>query len=118
MFPEVGPNYEGGQLEHGARAAIQMVHRVGALVVTVYWLGLLWSLVKQGVLASRKAMHFVGLLTAQIGFGYANVVYAVPDSLAFIHHALGVLMLLYAWSIAYATAVEYEEVSYGSVKHA
>ena len=38
--------------------------------------------------------------------------------LAFIHHALGVLMLLYAWSIAYATAVEYEEVSYGSVKHA
>ena len=71
-----------------------------------------------GVLASRKAMHFVGLLAAQIGFGYANVVYAVPDSLAFIHHALGVLMLLYAWSIAYATAVEYEEVSYGSVKHA
>jgi hypothetical protein len=41
-----------------------------------------------------------------------------PDSLAFIHHTLGVLMLLYAWSIAYATAVEYEEVSYGSVKHA
>ena len=118
LFPEVGPNYEGGQLEHGARAAIQMVHRAGALVVTVFWLGLLWSLVKQGVLASRKAMHFVGLLTAQIGFGYANVVYAVPDSLAFIHHALGVLMLLYAWSIAYATAVEYEEVSYGSVKHA
>jgi heme A synthase len=95
-----------------------MVHRAGALVVTVYWLGLLWSLVKQGVLSSRKAMHFVGLLTAQIGFGYANVVYAVPDSLAFIHHTLGVLMLLYAWSIAYATAVEYEEVSYGSVKHA
>ena len=118
LFPEVGPNYEGGQLEHGARAAIQMVHRAGALVVTVYWLGLLWSLVKQGVLANRKAMHFMGLLTAQIGFGYANVVYAVPDSLAFIHHALGVLMLLYAWSIAYATAVEYEEVSYGSVKHA
>jgi cytochrome c oxidase assembly protein subunit 15 len=118
LFPEVGPNYEGGQLEHGARAAIQMVHRAGALVVTVYWLGLLWSLVKQGVLSSRKAMHFVGLLTAQIGFGYANVVYAVPDSLAFIHHTLGVLMLLYAWSIAYATAVEYEEVSYGSVKHA
>jgi heme A synthase len=63
-------------------------------------------------------MHFAGLIVLQIVFGYANVVYAVPDSLAFIHHALGVLLLLSAWSIAYATAVEREEASYGSVKHA
>ena len=41
FFPEVGPNYEGGQLEHGARAAIQMVHRAGAFVVLAYWLVLL-----------------------------------------------------------------------------
>jgi heme a synthase len=118
FFPDIGPNYEGGQLEHEARAAVQMVHRVGALVVTGYWLGLLWVLVKQRVLANQKAAYFVGLLAAQIGFGYANVVYAVPDSLAFIHHALGLFMLLYAWSIVYSTAVECEEVSYGSVKHA
>lgn len=118
FFPEIGPNYEGGQLEHSARAAIQMVHRAGAFVVTAYWFVLLWSLIKNEILASRKAMHFAGLIVLQIIFGYANVVYAVPDSLAFIHHALGVLLLLSAWSIAYATAVEREEASYGSVKHA
>lgn len=118
FFPEVGPNYEGGQLEHGARAAIQMVHRIGALVVTAYWLVLLWALVKNGSLVKRKAMHFVGLIVVQIVFGYANVVYAVPDSLAFIHHALGVLLLLSAWSIAYATATVQEETNYGSLKHA
>lgn len=118
FFPEVGPNYEGGQLEHEARAAIQLVHRIGAFVVTAYWLVLLWSLVKTETLARKKALHFVGLIGAQIVFGYANVVYAVPDSLAFIHHALGVFLLLYAWSIAYATATELEEAVYGSVKHA
>ena len=38
LLPEIGPNYEGGQLEHGARAAIQVVHRAGAFVVLGYWL--------------------------------------------------------------------------------
>ena len=51
-------------------------------------------------------------------FGYANVIYAVPDSLAFIHHALGVLLLYSAWSIAYATAAEQEDAVYGNVRHA
>ena len=118
LFPEVGPNYEGGQLEHGARAAIQVVHRAGAFVVLAYWLVLLAVYLKRGVLTSRKASHFIGLTAVQIVFGYANVVYAVPDSLAFIHHALGVLLLLAAWSIAYETATEQEDAVYGNVRHA
>ena len=118
LLPEVGPNYEGGQLEHGARAAIQVVHRAGAFVVLAYWLVLLAVYLKRGVLTSRKASHFIGLTLVQIVFGYANVVYAVPDSLAFIHHALGVLLLLAAWSIAYETATEQEDAVYGNVRHA
>lgn len=118
LIQEVGPNYEGGQLGHAARAAIQMVHRFGALVVTLYWLWLLWTLVSQTILVKSKACQFLGLLVLQIIFGYANVIYAVPDSLAFIHHALGVFMLLVAWSIAYETSVPVEEFSNGSIEHA
>ncbi|MBH96370.1 MAG: heme A synthase [Gammaproteobacteria bacterium] len=118
FFPEVGLNYEGGRLEHGARAAIQMVHRAGAFVVLGYWIMLLTFYVRGKVLRLRQAYHFIGLVIVQIVFGYANVVYAVPDSLAFIHHALGVLLLFSAWSIAYATAVEQEDAIYGNVRHA
>ena len=117
FFPEVGLNYEGGQLEHGARAAIHMVHRAGAAIVTVYWLVLFLFLIKIEKLTARKGSHFIGLIVVQIAFGYANVVYAVPDSLAFIHHALGVLLLLSAWSIAYATAVADQEAINGAVKY-
>jgi cytochrome c oxidase assembly protein subunit 15 len=118
FFPEVGPNYEGGQLEHGARAAIQMVHRAGAFVVLVYWMVLLAVYIRSKLLTLRKASHFVGLILIQVLFGYANVVYAVPDSLAFIHHALGVLLLWSAWSIAYTTATEQESAVYGNIRHA
>ena len=118
FFPEIGLNYEGGQLEHGARAAIQMVHRAGAFVVLGYWLVLLTLYIRGRVLRARQAYHFIGLILVQIVFGYANVIYAVPDSLAFIHHALGVLLLYAAWSIAYATASEQEDAVYGNVRHA
>jgi cytochrome c oxidase assembly protein subunit 15 len=118
FFPEVGPNYEGGQLEHSARAAIQMVHRIGAFIVIAYWMALLAFYIRSKLLALRKASHFVGLILIQILFGYANVVYAVPDSLAFIHHALGVLLLWSAWSIAYTTAIEQESAVYGNIRHA
>jgi cytochrome c oxidase assembly protein subunit 15 len=118
FLPEVGPNYEGGQLEHGARAAIQMVHRAGAFVVLVYWMVLLAVYIRSKLLTLRKASHFVGLILIQVLFGYANVVYAVPDSLAFIHHALGVLLLWSAWSIAYTTATEQESAVYGNIRHA
>ena len=105
-------------MEHGARAAIQMVHRAGAFVVLGYWLVLLTLYIRGKVLRARQASHFIGLILVQIVFGYANVVYAVPDSLAFIHHALGVLLLYFAWSIAYATASEQEDAVYGNVRHA
>ena len=94
------------------------MHRAGAFVVFGHWLVLLAVYLKHGVLTSRKASHFIGLTLVQIVFGYANVVYAVPDSLAFIHHALGVLLLLVAWSIAYETATEQEDAVYGNVRHA
>jgi heme a synthase len=94
------------------------VHRAGALVVALYWAVLLWNLTQRGALARGKMLHFMGLLAVQICFGFANVVYAVPDSLAFIHHVLAVLLLLSALSIACATSKPIEEVTYGRIEHA
>lgn len=118
IWMDIGPNYEGGVMSLEARAAIQMVHRVGALVVTLYWGWLLWSLVAKGQLARGSAFHFSGVLVVQILFGFANVVYAVPDSLAFIHHVLAVLLLLSALSIGFNTSTVVNEVRDGHIKYA
>ena len=116
IFMAVGPNYEGGSLHLEARAAIQMVHRVAALILVLYWVWMLLQLARDSLVRRGQVIHFTGLLVVQVLFGFANVVYAVPDSLAFIHHVLAVLLLYSAWSIAFSTSSLVNEVVYDGIE--
>ncbi len=89
----IGPNYQGGQLGVEARAAIQMVHRAGALVVLTYTLMLLWCFSRVSALAAPLRL-LTGLVIAQVGLGIANIIHAVPISLAMAHHFMAVAVLL------------------------
>lgn len=111
---EIGPNYEGGQLALEARAAIQMVHRVGAFVVIGYWAALLIWLARRNPSVQSRCQVMAGLLAGQVVLGYANVVYAVPDALAFGHHVLAVLLVIAAWQFVFDTD-EQGEVLHGSL---
>lgn len=89
----VGQNHQGGTLSQPARAAIQMTHRFGALVVVAIVL-----------LVSARASHIkhcrlpatllLIVLLLQLLLGGANVVYGVPTVLAWSHHLGAVLLLL------------------------
>lgn len=86
-------NHQGGTLPQPARAAIQMTHRVGALVVVA--VVLLASLTSLQVKNSRKpAILLLILLMLQLVIGGANVMYGVPTILAWSHHLGAVLLLL------------------------
>lgn len=113
---EIGPNYEGGQLHLEARAAIQMTHRTGAFVVLLYWGALLVWLAKRHPGSQRRYRHMAGLLIAQVVLGYANVVYAVPDTLAFGHHVLAVLLVIAAWQFVFDSDPQ-GEILHGSLEH-
>jgi len=92
----VGPNYLGGQLTADGRVAIHMMHRIGALVVLVYFAGLLsalWRRTKNTPL--RAAVGLVAVvLCAQILLGLANVVFHIPLSVAVAHNAMGAGLLI------------------------
>lgn len=86
-------NHQGGTLSQPARAAIQMTHRVGALVVVA--VVLLVSLTALQEENSRKpAILLLILLMLQLVVGGANVMYGVPTILAWSHHLGAVLLLL------------------------
>ncbi|GGO88176.1 heme A synthase [Marinobacterium nitratireducens] len=90
---ETGPNYQGGQLPREGRAAIQMTHRAGALLVLLVVAIMIWRLARAGW-HKGELLGVAALAAAQVGLGVANIVYAVPIPLAMAHHGGAVLLLL------------------------
>ncbi|WP_432471114.1 COX15/CtaA family protein [Amphritea sp. HPY] len=90
---EIGPDYQGGMLPQPARAAIQMAHRVGGLIVAIALLLLIGITMMRHNLR-KPASVLLLLLVIQLGLGIANVVLALPLLLAMAHHSGAVLLLL------------------------
>lgn len=99
LVSPVGVNYEGGVLPIEARQTIQMVHRIGALCITLYFFILLgWALNKLQRLPALLAPLYVvlGLLSVQLCVGISNVIFKLPLVNAVSHTLLAALLLL-AW---------------------
>lgn len=86
-------NYQGGVLDHGARAAIQMTHRIGALITAIAILSVVFVSMPLKH-CTRAALLLTGLVLLQVMIGLVNVVLGVPVLLALLHHAVAVLLLL------------------------
>jgi heme a synthase len=91
LWREIGVNYEGGVLDAAARTAIQMAHRIGALVVTVYLLWLAWRVRARGL--GRFALAIVLALCAQVALGISNVHFGLPLPVATAHNGMAALLL-------------------------
>ena len=96
--PPIGPNYEGGLLSGPARTAIHYSHRLGGLITCIIFINLLRHLYQ-----TRQTLHsnYIGqissaylLLTTQILLGIANIVLALPLSIAVAHNVCALLLLL------------------------
>lgn len=92
LWRGIGVNYEGGILDASARAAIQIAHRIGALVVFGHVLA-------TAVLAWKRGLRGLGatvavLLCTQVALGIANVKLMLPLSIATAHNGVAALLLL------------------------
>lgn len=93
----IGPNYEGGLLNNAARQTIQMVHRFGALTVSIYWLALILFLCVSSVSSPRLLIYtffILLMLMIQFGLGILNVLLGHPLWLAVAHNTGAALLLL------------------------
>lgn len=89
-------NYEGGILSHVARTAIQMSHRIMAVITIIYLVLLVYKLfnaTKRNYLRGL-AVLLVCLLGLQISLGAFNVLWVLPLSIAMAHNAVAALLLL------------------------
>lgn len=94
FFQTIGPNYLGGLMESDGRTAIHFIHRLGAIVTTVYLVFLGLRVYAQGVGVARKMIFYVwALLAIQIVLGVTNVEMSIPLGIAVAHNFVGVLLL-------------------------
>jgi len=91
LWRGIGVNYEGGVLDMAARSAIQIAHRLGALVVFCYlgWLS---------IRTARRGLRMYGLaialaLAGQVLLGISNVYFGLPLAVATAHNGVAALLL-------------------------
>ena len=72
-----------------------MTHRIGALVVTLVLLVLLYRLWQVPLSRARRLAGVIGLLlVVQVTLGITNVLASLPLSVAVAHNGVGALLLL------------------------
>ena len=91
LWRGIGVNYEGGVLDMAARSAIQITHRIGALVVFCYLAFLAHK-------ASRRGLRGLGLaiavvLVTQVLLGISNVHFGLSLPVATLHNGVAALLL-------------------------
>ena len=96
----LGIDYEFGVLENQTRSAIQMVHRIGALVVTVAIIALTFSFKNYTVLKNNLFIT-LALLAVQVALGVINVVMSLPMFAAVMHNVVALFLLLSLVSLAH-----------------
>ncbi len=93
-----GIDYSGGVLDNPARVAIQMTHRIVALLVFGHLTGVGIRLLRTPGLRFWGSALLV-LLVTQIALGISNVVFALPLPVAIAHNAGAALLLFVVVSL-------------------
>jgi len=92
-------NYLGGFMGNDARVTVHWMHRVGALITTLYLLFLSYSLAMQG--RHKYASWLIAVLTVQVTLGISNVLLSLPLHVAVAHNGIAALLLLSLVGIAH-----------------
>ncbi len=104
FWAPVGPNYQGGLLETPARVAIQVIHRLGALITFAYLAILsIWLIMRTTSHCLRKlAIGILMVLSLQVILGILNVLLLLPIGLAVAHNGVAALLLFLVTALNYA----------------
>ena len=104
LWRGLGVDYEFGVLEHPARAAIHVTHRIGALVtaivILVYALQLRMQILEKSILRKVSTIVLI-LLAVQLGLGVLNILLHLPLVNAVLHNAVALLLLFSLVSSTY-----------------
>ena len=93
LIHEVGPDYEGGVLDHPPRVAIHFTHRLGALLATILLVAFASRLLARPE-GRGAAAAVLAALALQVSLGVSIVLFGVPLSVAVAHNGVAAILLL------------------------
>lgn len=102
MWRGLGINYEFGVLDAPSRVAIQMTHRIGFILLSLYLIWLSLRLMKNRELMPL-GLIIIGLLITQVALGISNVMFNLPLIVATAHNGVAALLLLSIVVLLYKT---------------
>ena len=94
LWRGIGVNYEFGVLEHPARTAIHMTHRLGALITLVCLGSFALVLLRRGQPLAMIGLRIGFVLILQIVLGICNVLFHLPLWVAVAHNVTAAILLL------------------------
>ena len=104
LWRGLGVDYEFGVLDHPARVAIHMTHRIGALVTTLvilYYFAKLWRYAGNSKLLRNSSVIILVALIAQVSLGVINILFHLPLMIAVLHNAIALILLFSIVSSSY-----------------
>ncbi len=102
MWRGLGVNYEFGVLDAPSRVAIQMTHRIGFIILSLYLFWLSSRLMKNRELMPLGITVIV-LLLLQVILGISNVTLNLPLPVAVAHNGVAAILLLSLVTLLYKT---------------
>ena len=115
LWRGIGVNYEGGVLDMAARSAIQIAHRIGALVVFCYLAWLSHRASRRGLRGQGLAIAVV--LVAQVMLGISNVHFGLPLPVATLHNSVAALLLFTLLATLARTQRRHDDTMFISFGH-
>jgi len=104
LIPPEKETYEFGHLDHNERLTIHVVHRIGAIVTSIYlaWL-LLMVFIKSNTIFFKKLSVLVAvLLFTQISLGISNIWFSLPLAVAVGHNVVAACLMLALIMLTYS----------------
>lgn len=105
----VAENYEFGVHDYQERATMHIMHRLGAIVTSIYlcWFAIMLYKRSSSGFMKRLAITMTLVLGAQVLLGVSNVVYSLPLTVAVLHNAVAACLLLVMILITYTMYRKY-----------
>lgn len=105
FWQPIGINYEGGVLDSNTRITIQLMHRYGAALTTVFvgLLGIFLLFTRAELKLRNIGLILLVLLSVQVLLGIANIVMLLPLPIAVAHNGVAALLLLAMITLLYKT---------------
>lgn len=104
LVPPQLDSYEYGHLDHASRITIHVMHRIGAIITSVYLFLLAFKIYRraQSQFFKNAALSLMFILTSQIVLGISNVMFSLPLYVAVCHNLVAACLMLSLITLTYS----------------